>query len=298
MENNLFTTEDGKLVYRGDLKVYGVLDAGLVRTTELITHQKNAGQYFEFSGGNSDPVGHGLIWSGGDYNKQLIFRNNPDRFFSSETIDVASTRHFSINNQYVIDSNSLGPSIVNSNLEQVGTLKNLAVAGKINFADHVFYNPNSQRFSIGTDEANGTLTVYDHVNDVELILDGDEDGRGVFGTYNTRGLKIVTDNQERLSVTANGDITLGTEGRDSTTTRIYGKVGIGVKNPVETLEVNGNIRFANKLFASGGHPPTTGHYQKGDIVWNSDPKPSGYVGWVCIQSGSPGSWKVFGQISY
>ena len=38
-------------------------------------------------------------------------------------------------------------------------------------------------------------------------------------------------------------------------------------------------------------------YKKGDIVWTNDPKPTGFVGWVCIKEGTPGEWKAFGNIS-
>ncbi|MFC2088240.1 right-handed parallel beta-helix repeat-containing protein [Calditrichota bacterium] len=42
--------------------------------------------------------------------------------------------------------------------------------------------------------------------------------------------------------------------------------------------------------------PTSGSWQKGDVVYNSAPKVGGFVGWVCIESGSPGKWKSFGLI--
>ena len=44
-------------------------------------------------------------------------------------------------------------------------------------------------------------------------------------------------------------------------------------------------------------PPTAGTWQVGDKVWHSAPEPEGNVGWVCVQAGSPGSWKSFGQIA-
>ncbi len=43
--------------------------------------------------------------------------------------------------------------------------------------------------------------------------------------------------------------------------------------------------------------PTTGTWQRGDIVFNIEPVASGFVGWVCMQGGSPGVWKAFGAIS-
>lgn len=43
--------------------------------------------------------------------------------------------------------------------------------------------------------------------------------------------------------------------------------------------------------------PTDGVYEKGDIIWNSNPAPSEFIGFVCIVSGTPGVWKSFGAIS-
>jgi hypothetical protein len=52
-----------------------------------------------------------------------------------------------------------------------------------------------------------------------------------------------------------------------------------------------------KKFEVGTSTPTSGSYALGDVVWNSSPKPTGYVGWICIREGTPGEWKPFGQIS-
>jgi Pectate lyase superfamily protein len=42
--------------------------------------------------------------------------------------------------------------------------------------------------------------------------------------------------------------------------------------------------------------PTTGTYNKGDIVYNTNPASAGYVGWVCTVGGNPATWKGFGLI--
>lgn len=49
--------------------------------------------------------------------------------------------------------------------------------------------------------------------------------------------------------------------------------------------------------ASMTSAPTTGEWALGDIVWNSAPSSAGYIGWVCTVSGTPGTWKGFGQIA-
>jgi hypothetical protein len=42
--------------------------------------------------------------------------------------------------------------------------------------------------------------------------------------------------------------------------------------------------------------PTTGSAARGDIVWNSTPSDTGFIGWVCTVSGSPGTWVGFGAV--
>jgi hypothetical protein len=42
--------------------------------------------------------------------------------------------------------------------------------------------------------------------------------------------------------------------------------------------------------------PTFGAYARGDWYKNSLPSPSGWFGWECVASGSPGTWKGFGLI--
>lgn len=42
--------------------------------------------------------------------------------------------------------------------------------------------------------------------------------------------------------------------------------------------------------------PTEGNYKRGDIVWNAAPTPGGFLGWICVATGTPGTWKGFGTI--
>lgn len=43
--------------------------------------------------------------------------------------------------------------------------------------------------------------------------------------------------------------------------------------------------------------PTLGTWFAGDIIYNSNPTASGFIGWICTASGTPGTWKTFGAIS-
>jgi hypothetical protein len=71
---------------------------------------------------------------------------------------------------------------------------------------------------------------------------------------------------------------------------------ISVLNAMLAGAYNPKIK-ALKQFYEVTAAPTIGTWVKGDIVYNSNPTPSGNIGWVCTTSGSPGTWKTFGSIS-
>ena len=286
---------DNGVTIKGDVKIFGILDAGFVRTTEIITNQRYEKQYLEFAGSAGEGAGTGLLWLGAK-NRQFIFLLEPDRFWSTEHIDIPSDKSYLIDGTPALSQDGLGVNIVRSNLTSVGTLDDLSVAGEINIDEHIFYSPISQRLSIGQENGNGLFSIYDYNNNVEVIIDSNENGHGKIGTYSTKALDIVTDDQTRLSISEIGNVTIGSEYRDSTVTRVYGKLAVGVKNPTEQLEVAGNLKFGNRLFANGDGAPIEGTYQKGDIVWNSNPRIDSYIGWVCITGGAPGQWQPFGKI--
>ncbi len=43
--------------------------------------------------------------------------------------------------------------------------------------------------------------------------------------------------------------------------------------------------------------PVVGTWKAGDILWNYAPTAGGFIGWVCVTGGTPGTWKTFGAIS-
>lgn len=85
-----------------------------------------------------------------------------------------------------------------------------------------------------------------------------------------------------------------------------GNFGIGTTSPEERLHVSGGWlrcstgiklgRYQN-ILSYAVAPPTSGTYRVGDILFNESPTAGGFVGWVCVASGSPGAWKTWGPIS-
>lgn len=55
--------------------------------------------------------------------------------------------------------------------------------------------------------------------------------------------------------------------------------------------------LGGKVNTFGTAAPTSGDWVTGDIVWNLAPAAGGNIGWVCVASGTPGTWKTFGTIA-
>ena len=247
-----------------------------------------------FSG--SEVRGKGLVWSSDSVAKQLVYLGKPDRIFISESIDLGKEKSVSVGGVKVIDSTSLGSTIVKSNLKEVGRLKGLVVDGSVNINQYFFYNGTYDRLGLGTETPNAALGVADR--GVEVIVGTSEKLHGIIGTYAMTNFDIVTGNTPRISVKAAGGIDLGNPNQNPSQVSVHGKlsVGVTVPDPSVDLHVAGPVRLNNKLQLSASSPPSAGTYNIGDIVWNDTPRVGKCVGWVCTMAGSPGMWYPFGEI--
>jgi hypothetical protein len=280
------------LTVGGNLTVQGEIHATKLHVDEISADIRNERTTpLEFKGENGSAIGKGLIWTGGSYTKQLVLQGNPERLWSSEDFDLNRGKEYRIANQTVLSENTLGIGIVNSSLRKVGMLEELNVSGQVNIDNFVRYDADTQRVAIGGGEANGMLSMesWDH----HFVIDPTDDKQWKIGTWSTSGLNIITDDTTRIAIGPNGGVSVKEK------TSFEKGVGIGVKNFASDadLTVAGPVRFQNKKQEVGDGIPKTGSYLKGDIVWNSNPKPSGHVGWVCVREGTPGEWRPFGQIA-
>lgn len=243
-----------------------------------------------------DIVGKGLIWSGNGNTKQFIFADNNERFFSSENIDLGRGKSFSVNGIKVLDENELGPSVTKSSLREIGRLKGLIVDGGLSINQFLFYDANTDRLGIGTDQPKAPIDIVDM--NIELVLGASDPNVGSIGTFNSADLEFVTDNTARITISANGEISLGNPNNGPTKVKVVGSIGVNVNSidPRTNLHVNGPIKFNDKIHLSGSESPQSGTYTEGDIMWNNNPQPGYFVGWVCTRAGNPGLWSGFGRI--
>lgn len=288
----------GDVAVEGNLTVGGEITASKLHVKELSADLRlERSTPLEFVGTEENTIyGKGLQWKSSEPTKQLVLRPNPDRVYFSENIDLAKDKHFSIGNTVVLNELELGPTVLVSNLNKVGVLSGLAIQGDFRVDEFLFWNSTLMRLGIGTEEPNGALSVTSLES--EFIID--PDGENVrIGTWTTDDIEIITDDTTRIHVTKTGHIHLGPKDHSTAMVTVNGKLGIGIKNIKDDVSFHsaGPIRFDDKKFESGSSEPTHGFYKKGDIVWNDDPKPTGYVGWVCVREGTPGVWKPFGIIA-
>lgn len=59
-------------------------------------------------------------------------------------------------------------------------------------------------------------------------------------------------------------------------------------------ERDNGLNGSNQTY--GSVAPTTGTHTQGDFVWNNSPVPGTNMGWVCTASGTPGTWRPWGNI--
>lgn len=273
---------------------------GILKTKVLEVEEIKADIKFEkdvpitFGGDSLD--GKGLLWAGKGYTKQLVYFSNPDRIFLSENLDLARGKNITVNNIKIIDEQELGPTITKSNLRQVGRLQGLIVDGSVSIGQYLTFNSETNRLGLGTEDPNAAFSIVD--DGIEIIVGSKESVKGFIGTYASHNLEIGTDNTARITIQAGGNIILGNPAAGSSKVTVLGSLAVNVNNhdPRTALHVNGAIKFNDKIHLSGNEAPTTGAFNKGDIVWNESPYPGKFVGWVCIQAGSPGLWSGFGRI--
>ena len=254
-------------------------------------------QFLEFRARKGEEnFGKGIIWSGKGYTKQLVFNGNPDRFFSSESIDLDKDKHFSIGNTVVLSTKELGSTVLKSNLQTVGRLQGLIVDGSVNINQYLIYNGATDRLGLGTEAPNAAFSVAE--NAIEVMLGTNDDFHGMVGTFASTDFDIVTDNTSRISVKANGNIDLGNAKRNPIQVKVNGKLSVGVENPdpAVDLHVAGAVRFGGHIQMYASNSPQEGTYAVGDIVWNTAARVGTGVGWVCLRAGSPGAWYPFGEI--
>ena len=262
----------------GIVKINGRLEVDEIITTK----DKTINESLIFTATDSNSVyGTGVFWNQGRTQSQISFAAGPDRFISSDIIDLANEKYFAIGGQLVISKTKLGEGITGSRLTTVGTLQSLAVAGDTAVA--------------------GSLSIGNRIIISDNINLGTDNGLKLSATGISvkNSFVIECDGEQEFNVNRSGTIDIGNPGNTNKLVRMFGQLSIGVRNPDGDVAftVAGTVSLNGKKFIKDSKKPTAGIFQKGDICWNTDPKATDFIGWVCVVSGTPGEWMSFGQIA-
>lgn len=256
----------------GVLRVYGTIYAETIQTDNRISRTHS----LEFKkSAESSYYGLGISWTGNGPTKEFVLAADPDRFWSTESIDLAYGKAYHIGRDVVLSQTALGASVTESSLTKLGALESLTVSGNAEF------NGSVKIQSLDADTITfGNITVNsDGISTTNAI------------TVNADGHRVLYADHAQISI---GDVL-----RRDKPVKVFGALSVGINNPDPgvNFSVPGDVSIGGKKFTSGSAAPTTGAFQVGDICWNTAPTANSYVGWICITSGDPGEWLPFGAIN-
>jgi hypothetical protein len=260
----------------GVLKVYGTIEAESIVTDNRV--ERNSSLEFKATR-TSNVYNIGLVWKNQNSSSQLVLLPGPNRFWSSESLDLNKNCAYHIDGQSVLSNTALGNSVVQSNLTKLGTLQSLTVQGTGNFLSELVAHDVIAK-SVNFNDGTNSLAV----NNLGLAVN--------------KNLSITVQGIEELYLDRD-EIVIGNKQNTRRPVKVFGPLSVGVNNPDPSLSlaVSGNMSFAGRKFITGSDRPSTGSHTVGDICWNDNPRADSYVGWVCVVEGDPGVWLPFGSIS-
>ena len=166
--------------------------------------------------------------------------------FVNNDIDIKKNKLLT-EGKILLTQDTLGPSVVNSNIRKLGLLQNLRVQGDAVFSETMFVGEN-KKIGINTDNPEGVLTIWD--DDADLT----------FAKKSRRNMRIGS--------TRDSDLTLGSNNKD----QVILKSSI-----IELLEP---LRFMGlKLSVSDRIPEHIG--EPGEIVILKNPKENQSMIYMC-----------------
>jgi hypothetical protein len=240
IENNLLTkdlTVKGTTTIEGDLNVTGTMP----ESSPLFQNIVNAA---------TNNVRTSL--------DSVVFQTYADMVFSNIKEKGLDLTKITVNGTEVINGSNLSNSITYSNLQRVGQLQELQVAGESLLSGTLYTT--KQRIGINTIEPAQALSIWDQ--EVEIGIGKQSNNTAIIGTPRNHTLIISSNGKNNLTLTPDGAIAVN------------------------------QINIGNTAFTSASAPPSNDQ-PKGMIVFNSNPSLGGPLGWVSLGNAQ---WANFGVI--
>jgi len=240
VENNLITkdlTIEGAMTVNGEFVVNGQVPKDSAFFNQLVNDSADAA---------IDKIDSNLF----ENYSRIIFNQ-----IRTEGLDL---NKITLNNNEVVKDNTLGPSIVNSNLQKLGTLRELQVSGESIIAESFYVTKG--RVGINTIEPSAPLSIWD--DEIEITASKRQKDMGSFGTPRPQQLTLFANNKNNIILETDGSV-----------------------------QIN-DLKIGQMRFTSADRPPSYVS-ERNHIVWNTNPNPGGPLGWVCLGGAN---WANFGII--
>lgn len=240
IENNLYTqdlTVEGTAVINGNLSITGSIDKDTEFFQDLI-HQTTSSTLSNLN--------------------TSLFDNYSSLIFNKIKTEGINLNKILLNDKQVLTENELGSTIINSNLQKVGLLKELQVTGETLLAETLYVTP--KRVGINTIEPSGALSIWDQ--EVEIVATKKSADTASFGTPRQQKMVLTSNGKDNIVLDPNGSTTIN------------------------------DLRIGTMRFTSSAQPPNYVS-ERGHVVWNSNPNTGGPMGWICLGAAN---WANFGII--
>jgi hypothetical protein len=226
------TTFKGKVIIEGDLPTTSPFVSKLV---ELVTQSFN------------------------DKYDQGTFDQYCARVFDKIVDEGIDASLIKVNEQSIVVQGVLAGSVVHSNLQSVGALKELQVIGET-LLDQTLYASN-RRVGINTIDPESALDIWDQ--EVQVVIGKRQQDTAIIGTTRNQKLVISANNRDQLTVNTDGSVS------------------------VKSLNI-GNANHTSSPFMP------TDNRAVASVVWNESPVLGGPIGWVSLGGAR---WAPFGIIN-
>jgi len=201
------------------------------------------------------------------------FVNNLPCVISDNFVDIVNSTTSSINAQGCIVSNNIIK----------GGLTNLVAVDCV-VSGNTFANTSTQvdagiKLFGNTSFTGNVASNWNNFIQVRADFDGTLSGNSISTTSTQRVVTVTTGAEGTIS----GN-NLTNSGSGGLITQLDGKLSVD------------QFSSAQLVRQTRSAAPTTGTWQRGDIIYNVNPSASGNIGWVCVTAGTSGTWKTFGSI--
>jgi hypothetical protein len=187
-----------------------------------------------------------------------LFNSYSTLIFDRIKQDGLDLTKITLNGVEVAGVNSLGSSIVSSNLQTLGELKELRVGGESILAQTLYVTP--KRVGINTIEPSAALSVWD--DEIEIVAKKKSRDLGLLGTPRQQKLVLSSNGKDNIVLSDDGSAQID------------------------------NLKIGPMQFTASNTPPNFVS-ERCHVIWNTNPNPGGPLGWICLGGAN---WANFGII--